>query len=768
MEQHFDHLEIRPVTVVKRRRRAFFVRGAVQDHRAHGTGLSRAATEVSKQLSQRAASSNLKTGYLTVRTTMPLSEQSLKQIGLVPVEYKDKKTIIVSTDDLELYRFRSKLAEYRAGPSEGKRFAPHEGVFGNIEAISLRNPEEKLGSAFRHITIQPTHKYKVDVHVLPRADSDERRLRFRTLTKSTVQDLNGEVLDKDENRFTARLHLRGRSLQRLVETWDDIEVDGVPLVKTSVDEVSTFDADDVTDLAGPPEDATGICIIDSGVDDQHQFLTLAHKRSRLFFRDLGHLDDTKGHGTKVAGIAVYGDVRECLARKSFRPEVFFCSAKIIEPDEKGHDETDDDLLENKFRSIVHHFREDCRVFNLSLAFAQAFDGSSIQEWTAEIDRLSREYDVLFVTCAGNIETELIESQLQSGVGFPDYLSRPESRLYPPGNAMNALSVGSVAHNNVLQKKRRGRKVIAGVMEPSPFSRAGLGIEEAIKPDVCEYGGNYFVDPDGTVSGDDPLMGLPTTARGGGMSTAVGTSFAAPKVSHLAAKLFNRFRGRSSNLVRALIVNSTLMPPGAQARSGEIAKHYGYGIPKAERAMYSTSQRVTMFYEGHILPDTCEVFAIPVTPNLFGGRGKKSISVTLAYDPEVNPLNSVQYCGIELEWKLAKKGSTLEEVVQELDAELEQEDRSASGSIWWTSGAQFGSRLRSRGTVQRDVFSWTRGSVTSDLYVAVIARRKWSPEDTPQRFALVVTVECSEDQTDIYNQIRSRTRVRPRVRLGVKQ
>jgi hypothetical protein len=711
----------------------------------------------------------MKTGYLTLRSAMPLSEQALKQVGLVPVEYKDKHTMVVSTEDLELYRFRSKLTDYRNGPSEGKKFAPLDGVFGNIEEIAIRRPEDKMGPSLRHLTLQLAKKYRVDVHVLPRLDIDERRRRFRLLAQNAVQQLGGKVLDKDETRFLARLELRGRSLKDLVESWDDIEVDGVPVLKTSIDEVRGFAAEDVEDLSGPPEDATGICIIDSGVDDKHVYLTLAHRGSRLFFSDLGHLDDTKGHGTKVAGIAVYGDIRDCLGKRSFRPEVWFCSAKIIEPDKQGNDEMDNELLENKLRRIVEHFKADCRVFNLSAAFAAAFDGSAIQDWTAEIDRLSREYDVLFVTCTGNVSTEDIESFLAAGLDYPKYLSQPEARLYPPGNAVNAICVGSIAHTTTLQKKRKGRRAIASVMEPSPFSRTGLGIEDAIKPDVCEYGGNYFVDPDGTVSGDDPLMGIPTTARGNQFTTAVGTSFAVPKISHLAAKLFNRFGGRSSNLIRAFIVNSTLLPLAGESKGAELAKHYGYGLPKADRAMFSTSQRVTLFHEGEIMPDTCEVFAVPVTPDLFKGRGKKRISVTLAYDPEVNPLNSVQYCGIELEWKLAKKSSTLEDVVQELDAELENPDEQAGrGHIWWTNGALFGSRVRSRGTVQKDVFSWIRGTASSELYIAVIARRKWSSEDTSQRFALVVTLESAEDQADVYTQVRNRTRIRPRVRLGVRQ
>lgn len=761
-------MELRPITVVKRRKRAFFARGVIKDYSTHASQLAETATHISHILVERTKTNDMKTAYMTLRSAIPLSEQALKQVGLVPVQYKDRNTIVVSTEDAELYRFRSKLTEYRTGPKDGKTYVPLEGLFGNIEGIALRSTEDKLGPTLKHLILQPGIRYKVDVRVLPRTDLDERRARFHLLTQEAVQRFRGKVLDTDTGRWVARIEVRGRDLQDLIEHWDDIEVDGVPLLKTSVDEMRSFTLDKVKELRSPSEDATGICIIDSGVDDNHVVLTLAHKGSRLFFRDLGHLSDTKGHGTKVAGIAVYGDMKDCLAKKTFLPELFFCSAKIIEPDDEGLDEMDDELLEKKLRRIVQHFKDDCRVFNLSVAFAESFDGHAIQDWVAEIDKLSREYDVLFVTCTGNIQTEDIEAYIARGMAYPKYLEQPEARLYPPGNAVNAISVGSIVHSTSLQTKRDGRRALASVLEPSPFSRTGLGIEDAIKPDVSEYGGNYFLDPDGRVSGDDPLMGIPTTAPGNQFTTSVGTSFATPRVSHLAGKLFNKFRGRSANLVRALVVNSALLPPTVGSRANDLVRHYGYGIPKADRALYSTFQRVTLLYEGQIMPDTCEVFAIPVPPDLFRGKGKKNISVTLAYDPEVDPLNSVQYCGIELEWKLAKKGTALEDVVRELDAELDNAEERVPKSIWWTSGALYGSRLRSRGTVQKDVFSWTRGSMPTELYVAVIARRKWSREDMPQKFALVVTLETTDDQVDIYNQVRNRTRVRPRVRLGVKQ
>src|SRR5262249_51535565 len=133
--------------------------------------------------------------------------------------------------------------------------------------------------------------------------------------------------------------------------------------------------------------------------------------------------------------------------------------------------------------------------------------------------------------------------------------------------------------------------------PSCFSRAGYGIWDAIKPEVVEYGGDFLRD-----TGNPPTVGTPTIGRDcypelirstlHAPSPAydrddAGTSYAAPKVSSIAARLQEVLPDSPCLLYKALIVQSARWPQWAllavPAVQAQVIRWIGYGIPNAERA-----------------------------------------------------------------------------------------------------------------------------------------------------------------------------------------
>ncbi len=75
--------------------------------------------------------------------------------------------------------------------------------------------------------------------------------------------------------------------------------------------------------------------------------------------------------------------------------------------------------------------------------------------------------------------------------------------------------------------------------------------------------------------------------------------------------------------------------------------------------------------------------------------------------------------------------------------------------------------QSRGTVQKNVFEWTRGEY-GDKYQLVVtakANRPRHANDT-QRFAVVVALERDDDAVNVYSLVRARLDAgRVRVRVG---
>lgn len=95
--------------------------------------------------------------------------------------------------------------------------------------------------------------------------------------------------------------------------------------------------------------------------------------------------------------------------------------------------------------------------------------------------------------------------------------------------------------------------------PSAFSRAGLGIWEAVKPEFVEYGGDYMVSGTAAPTIDTPQVAkecypeLVRSTRHGGPAfdrDEVGTSYAAPKVTRIAARLQAILPDESCLLYRA--------------------------------------------------------------------------------------------------------------------------------------------------------------------------------------------------------------------------
>ncbi len=104
-----------------------------------------------------------------------------------------------------------------------------------------------------------------------------------------------------------------------------------------------------------------------------------------------------------------------------------------------------------------------------------------------------------------------------------------------------------------------RRAIAKVAKyPSPFTRSGFGVDSMIKPDLVEFGGDLVLDGDRVIDNDlgAAIITLNKNFQSQSLFKAyIGTSFSAPRVANLAAKLFTKFPNASSNLIRALITEN---------------------------------------------------------------------------------------------------------------------------------------------------------------------------------------------------------------------
>ncbi len=516
-----------------------------------------------------------------------------------------------------------------------------------------------------------------------------------------------------------------------------------------------------------------VAVLDSGVVANHPLLAQAMAQAESFRTGEGAADE-HGHGTGVCGLAVYGDVEACASSGTFRPEVRLLSGRVL-----GVDNEYDELIENQVRRAVVEFRKyGCRVFNLSLADEEhPYDGRRLRSFAATLDALAREHDVLFVVATGNHGRTGPKDWRRE---YPEYLLREDARILDPAPALNALTVGSVARHEMTRvaaghPNDPAYQPLARRGEPSPFTRSGPGLNGATKPELVEHGGNWAIDTRMTASrphGEHDVGVLTTSkdfAAGNLFSVDAGTSYAAPVVSNLAARIFGARPGASANLVRAMLVAHAEVPEAAARRLSDPSERLrlvGYGVANAARCLGSFDHSVTLLREETIGENETHFYEIPFPADFFDGkpRRRRRVRVVVAHTP-MTRATRFEYRASRLKLRIPRSADQDKVIgAYRKTSKDEREDRIPEpASIWPAPTA------RGAGTVQ--VATWEIGEVGrrwgKQPRFIVVERivPSWAEgrvENEP--YAIVLVIE-ERERADVryYAQIRARVEQRARVR-----
>ncbi len=389
----------------------------------------------------------------------------------------------------------------------------------------------------------------------------------------------------------------------------------------------------------PPlgEDSPLACVIDSGVVSGHPLLAGTVVDERDFDSGDGTPVDLAGHGTFMAGIVVYGDVAKCLRSGQWEPRVRLLSAKILRTSAGGIGVFSDDnekRIETQIRDAIAYYAREfgCRVFNLSFGhYSRIYREGRQLPWALTLDEVARDLDVVLVVAAGNVITPAIPAlattqDFQSEIR--EQLFTPDHALTDPACAVNVLTVGAIARGDVSFDARRFPErrpplVASPALCPSPFTRAGIieaaagGVGRTVKPDMVAFGGNYCLNEGGHGwNMSDPNLGEPSLRHDYEgtrlVKVGTGTSVATPFITHVCARVEHQLRtGRanyrpSGNVIRALTVHSADLSDAAVAwlgdglTAGEAERRRlrltGFGMPDADRALFSTDQRTVLLAE----------------------------------------------------------------------------------------------------------------------------------------------------------------------------
>lgn len=289
-------------------------------------------------------------------------------------------------------------------------------------------------------------------------------------------------------------------------------------------------------------------------------------------------------------------------------------------------------LTTRLEDALKH-RPDIKVWNLSLGAPVGCDEQVFSEFAQTLDRLSDQYNVLFVVAAGNYIAEPRRT-------WPA-LGELEDRVSSPGESVRALTVGSVCHLS-----SAGAMNDAG--EPAAYSRRGPGPVFTPKPDIVHAGGGVHEPWD---CGDSSLLVLSAANQA---IRSFGTSFAAPISASLAAHAWHaidRQQGLSASpsLVKALLIHAGQL--SSPAYTPLERRYYGTGLPKdVISAMYDRPDSFTLAFDVRlVLGMRWRKAPYPIPAGLLrDGRLAAEVIITAVYSPPLDPDAGAEYVRANVE------------------------------------------------------------------------------------------------------------------------
>lgn len=539
-------------------------------------------------------------------------------------------------------------------------------------------------------------------------------------------------------------------------------------------------------VQAPDVNAPSVCVIDSGIEEGHRWLEPAmdSTTSRCFLPgvaadDVADYVNPQGHGTRVAGAVLYPEFVPVTG--TVQPVAWIQNARVLNQENK----LPDTLPPEKYLpQVVAHFHAAPRftkIFNHSINERVPCPTQRMTAWGAKIDQLSHEQEVLFIQSAGNQDRSNGDhanpglcDHLDAGRQPPDHQLEASMRVANPAQSLHALTVGAVTANTFEDADHRS--FAAGEFHPSGYSRAGYGEPwSVVKPEVVEIAGDLVYSKNrprlirqhtdvAIELLNSTMHGAPAHSKDG-----VGTSYAAPKVAHIAAHLQALFPTISPLLYRALIVQSARWPAWAEQAEDKdrVLRLIGYGVPSLERASQNSASRVTLITaDAQNLPSKqLHLYTIRIPDELRSAalEARIRIDVTLAYTalPRRTRARRTGYLETWLDWETSK----LNEPAAIFLERMQSGGASQYEEFPWTlhkrdDWGQAQETNRTRGTVQKDWAVFDSFNLPAEFSIAVRSHKGWNHLDGAgtARYCLVVSFEVLSGEVPIYTLIESEVEV----------
>ncbi len=737
-----------------------------------------------------------------LRRGTPIEAVERKSKGVVPtatkLEPNDNRTVGLFVPDKARDYILSMLEDYAHGPLTEKGRAPQQ---------NFADPIEIIRTAKFHTY------YTDDPRYLP--DDRQETVWWEIWCVRSAEAQLEALADRIEVRLgerARRLYFHESIVIPALATQEQIEA--LLFARFTITEIRRSRDTPTMFLEADPEEQLGwvdslaervkspslqspsVYLLDTGVNRAHHLIepALLEDEMDAVDRNWGVADDAHGHGTAMAGVALYGDLTNVLSgdgelELTHRLE----SVKMLPPPRAS--ETEESFYGPVTQAAISlpeiARAERQRVFCMAISNDEV-SGYRPTAWSAAIDQAASgtmSGDTaptrrLVLVATGNAPNHIDATRVQSPDAYP---------IEDPVQAWNAVTVGGCTDKTLIDEPPLvGYRLASAAGDLSPHTRTSTSWvgKSAYKPDIVMEAGNRAISPAGTDMLDTDFLGLLSTGSEVDRQPLVpfrATSAAVAAAARLSARLMADHPSYWPETVRALMVHSAewtapminefTIAGGMTDRAG-LLRRYGYGVPTYERATASASNHLALIAQSEIQPyaaeekafKDCHFYGLPWPTAAVEAIGDQTVQmkITLSYFIEPNPgfsatIDPYRYQSFGLRFDRRRPSeSTLEFAKRVNDKERERrlnaEGKEVKERIFGANDPdhwQFGPKSISAGSLHSDIWTGPAARLLTRNMICVHPVGGWwnnrsGKEVRAQktRYALVVTLKTEQESIDL--------------------
>ena len=544
----------------------------------------------------------------------------------------------------------------------------------------------------------------------------------------------------------------------------------------------------------PNIDVPAVCLLDTGVNRAHHLIepALAERDMETVKGDWGLADDTKGHGTQMSGVALYGDLMPLLeSNEELILKHRLESVKILPP--PGFPPTEERFYGPVTQAaiVLPEIRQAGRLRVYCMAVSnESESGDQTSGWSGAIDQAASGSMIgdnnerkrrLIILSTGNAPNHIERDRLQSPDKYP---------IEDPGQAWNALTVGGYTDKIEIQDP--------GLEDYKPYSKPGdlsphtrtstnWSGKTPFKPDIVMEAGNRAVSPSGRDVLDAESLAVLSTGPDIGQQPLVpfrATSAAAAAAARMAARLMADHPNSWPETIRALMIHGAewtkpmkdeLANASNKSKRAALIRRYGYGVPTFERANASANDHLALVAQAEIQPfaykgkrfKDSHFYKLPWPKDVIEAIAHETVrlKITLSYFIDPNPgysanIDPYRYQSFGLRFDLKRRNESLKEFAKRVNASErdpgEKMENKTDTDNWF-----FGQNSVSAGSLHCDIWTGSAAKLLTRDMVCVHPVGGWwrnradrDIRSQKTRYAIIVSLKTESTDIDLYTPIKT--------------